>query len=275
MVSLNQEVDFDGWAWCAAIRFLANAGGIHDSFLQAIPYWPPGVATPDCPFYTLKRGSGARPASLHYRQEIIWTIMQEITTFLSDIDPATGFPAPYYLGFDPYRQLHCEPISFYSKQPSAFYSTDIVATNGGNPIRSIEVFTSVDQMRSSIDLYGIDPRSNELLYLHQGQAPSVLKTMGYPVPLTQQSPMFVSDDFMNYVATAYSIQTGIPTQTVRLVTDALPWVSAGQTGTVWSNETNGIGVYKWDSVRHKVQWNPDGTRENIMICEGRNVLNTL
>lgn len=274
-VPLNQEVDFDGWAWCAAMRFLLNAAGIHDMWLTFLPYWPPGVADASCPYYTLKRGSGLRPASLHYRQEIIWSICQEICQMLSGIDPITALPIPYYMGFDTLGNWHCEPLSFVSMQPSAFYSTRANAT-GGVQIERIEVFTSVADMRSSIDLFGIDPRSNELLYTHQPQSPAVLKAMGYRVPLTQQSPTFVSDAFMAYVAQTYQTQTSLPLLTCRIKAPMIPSTMAGQVVNVWADEVGGYCLFKLDQVITAAGYAGGGpVRDCFQVLDGRSLLNTL
>ena len=147
---------------------------------------------------------------------------------------------------------------------------------GGIPIEQMEIFTSVADMRSSSDLFGIDPRSFELLYLHQPQSPSVLKAMGYPVPLIEQNPAYVSLDYMQYVANAYAFQTGIPLLTLRLKTLFAPWVQAGQVVEVWAQELGGLQRFKIDCVRTSVGWmGNSGYRDCTSVIDMRSILNTI
>ena len=232
-VPLDQEVIFDGWCLYSAVRFLAECGNIHPQYLSAIPlYVPPGAtmdapygpAGYDCPYPVLPRGTGLNALYRELPDRTIWSILQELVQDSGVTDPYTGGIAPFYTGFDTGGNLHFEPIFWPEKDIVIGYSE--YDPSGIGQIEDISVYNSAAQMRTAVDLQGIDPKTYELLYQHIAMPDAVLQAMGFRFPLMDRSPRY-SGAYMQQVANSIAIQAAQPQTIIRIKAPFHPEVFAG------------------------------------------------
>ena len=240
--AINDEINLDGWGLFPAVRFLCEKGNIHPQWLQYVPdLGPYGVADTSYPGYILGRGTGNQPRFRFDPRMSAWSILQELVAKMSDISLTTGLPVPYYMGFDPYGYFHFEPVELASKAVTAIYSDsasidpNAVDPNlGWNedpsapvPILEMTVSNTVDDMRTSLDWMGIDADTYELLYYHLPLPPYVSIAKGFRDTWTERHADFASLDYLQYIATAASIQASIPQQTVTMKVPFRASVHAG------------------------------------------------
>ena len=159
MRALDEERIFDGWCIYSIVRYLCEKGNIHPAFLQSIPlYIPPGATAEapygqagyDCPYYSLPRGMGNQPLFRFYPDTSIWRILQTLVQFMTSVDPTTGLPVAWYMGFDPAGQFHFEPVAAYNLPLAMAYSS-FDPTGQGLIEGQLVVENDVSDMRTSVD----------------------------------------------------------------------------------------------------------------------------
>lgn len=234
-VPLDQEVIFDGWDLYCAVRFLAECGNIHPRYLDAIPlYIPPGAtrnapygpAGYDCPadHPILPRGTGLNALYRELPDRTIWSILQELVQDSGITDPYTGGIAPFYTGFDTGGNLHFEPIFWSEQVPVIAYSS--LDPSGFGQIEEISTYNSASEMRTRIDLQGIDPRTYELLYQHIAMPDAVLQAVGFNFGYLDRSARY-SGAYMAQVANSIAVQAAQPQTIIRIRVPFHPEVFAG------------------------------------------------
>ncbi len=282
---LNDEQTFDGWYLFGIVRWLAQTGGIHPRYLQSIPELKYGPAQPgdyvdtdqSGLYYALPRGYGINP---RYRYPIgmsIWSILQDLVTKLATIDPTTGLPLRWYMGFDTYGNFHFEPISFVDKQPVAMYSSRNLDGTGMYMITNgLRVTNSIENLRTSLDLMGIDALTYELLYYHLPMPEYVKHAVGFRFPYQERHASYASEEYIKYIAQAAAIQCSLPVQRLNFTVPYTGFVHAGDVIGVSEQKTlGGGGYYKIDEIAHNISIAQNGQVTSMSTIACKALINTL
>jgi hypothetical protein len=242
MTPLLDECDFDGWHWTSFVHFLCSEkGGIHRRFMRHVPvYVPPGgtyerpygPAGKDAQGYILGKGLGSQALHHYEPSDIPWYMLQELALRMSETDPYTGLQAPYMMGLDPWGEMHFEPIFYSQRFPVATYSEEdrwgdtlpILAEDGG-----LQVFNSVQQMRTDLHFQTIDNRTGELLYVYLPMPNWVKRAVGFNFGWLERDAKFGNEEGLLYAALSGAYQATRPTQSVRFMSFYRPEIFAGQT----------------------------------------------
>lgn len=283
-VPIGEEICGDGYAWASFGRLVAELGNVHPQFMQTIPFYvPPGAnaAAPfgpagrDWPGYILGKGSGLNAKYRFLPGETAWSILCQIIQEMSWVDPVTGQPYPYYMGFDPYGsgQFLFQPYNPHTLLPKITYSEN--DPSGLGQIEEIHVYNSVYQMRTSIDFQGIDAFTNELLYFHLNMPDAVMQAVGYRFPWLERSAKFSSSDYMVQIALAASVQAQLPTQCVTVRVPYRNFMHAGDVFIVQdSNALGGVAAFYATEIRSSIGYHPGGMNNDCFsYVSGRNVNN--
>jgi len=283
-VPIGEEICLDGYAWATAVRLVAELGNVHPQFLQTIPFYVPPGANAEAPFgpagadwpgYILGKGSGLNAKYKFLPNESAWSILCQIIQEMSYVDPVSGQPFPYYMGFDPYGsgQFLFQPYNPHTLLPRIVYSERDVT--GYGQIEEIHVYNSVYQMRTSLDFQGIDAFTNELLYFHLNMPDAVLQAVGYRFPWLERSAKFSSADYMQQIALAASVQAGLPTQCVTLKSWYHPNFHAGDVFIVQDNQAlGGTAAFYATEIRSSIGYHPGGVHNDCFsYVSGRNIAN--
>jgi hypothetical protein len=234
LVPLNQEIVGDGWCYWSLVRLLAEIGNIHPAFVDVPLYIPPnspgplapyGPAGSDCAFPIMPRGTGQNPRVDFQPERTPWSALMEITQDQGVIDPFTGGPAPFYMGFDPYGRLKVGPAFLSQQDPVIFYSNK--DSTGVGLIEECRVYYSINQMRTQISFFGVDARTYELLYQYQPMPVEVLRAIGFDFPWTERNARFASAAYMSSVMAWAAAQASVPQIVVRIRVPFQPYVHAG------------------------------------------------
>lgn len=280
--ALDEERIFDGWCIYSVVRYLCEKGGIHPSFLLNIPlYIPPGAtaAAPygpagyDCPYYSLPRGTGLQPYMRFYPTAIIWQILQQLVQFMSIIDPGTGFPVPFFMGFDASGQFHFEPVALYNLPISMAYSS-IDPSGQGLIDGELQIVNDVADMRTSIDFQGIDAQSYELLIEHREQNWDVQLVQGWRNPWLERSAAFCSGDYIKYAADVSQFLSAIPKQTVTFRAPFQPFLHAGAKISVTDPMLGGTQLYSITRLQSRYGYRMDGMGQCSSVITARSIAST-
>jgi len=238
-VPLSREVTFDGWCIFSAVRFLAECGNCHPSFMQSIPlYVPPGAsydapygpAGSDCPFFILAKGTGLNAKYRFTEDTLVWSVLQVLVQDAGETDPITGANIPYYMGFTEDGQFHFEPYNPNFYNPVIAYS-DTVSSGDSIPgyglIEEFHLFNSVMQMRTSIEFHGIDAWTNQFLYYNVSLPDNVLRAVGFRFPWVDRVARYASYDYMVTIANSAARQASLPTQVIHMKVPYHPQIHAG------------------------------------------------
>ena len=272
-VALNDDLVADQWCLFGLVWYLCQKANIHPYWLQYIPYYRPGKAGYDCPYPILASGSGNHP-KYHYGAEMsCWSILAQLVLDQSIIDPISGLPVPFYMGFDFNGFFHFEPVALYRNALTITYS-DYDATGWGS-IYDIEVYNSVQDMRTELNFQGLDAETYELLYYHLPLPPWVAVAKGYRDTWTERNARFASLEYLMYVAQVAAIQASIPQQTVVLKVPFRPHVHAGDLCVISERYALGrTGVFSIKSLRNVWGINLDGTQDSYSIVVARAIENS-
>jgi hypothetical protein len=237
----EQEVCFDGWALWSVVRFCLESGNIHPQYMNNLPLYVPPGASPDAPYgpagfdapddlFLFPKGTGNNPRYRFGPEWSPWQILQSIILEMGQVDFSTGLSTPYYMAFDVHGQFHFEPFNpggLFTDFPTITYSTDACAS-GGIQIEEISVYNSIEQLRTDIDFQGLDPDTNELLYIHLPMPPEVLEAVGFRFGWLERSSRF-TPGYIETLAAAAQMQAAQATQVAFLKAPFMPGVFAGQT----------------------------------------------
>jgi hypothetical protein len=229
---LDTEWNADGWAWPSVVYFLCERGQVHPDFIDpSIPLYitpngtPYGPAGEDCPYYAFPRGTGNQPAMRYTPEVSVWDILCDIVTKLSDIDPLTGLPVPYFMFFDTEGIFQFKPLYLYEQPPIGYYSD--VDPTGLARIGRFQIFNSVESMRTELNWEGLDTNTYELLFSHQEQDVSVDVSVGFRRSWTERNIQYATLDYLQYSQQVASIQASIPQQFFLMEVPGQPGVNAG------------------------------------------------
>ena len=232
-VPIEQEVCFDGWCLYSAVRYLCELGNIHPMWLTNLPiYVPPGAsldapygpAGTDCPWYILARGTGLNPRYNYLPNATAWQVLSELCMDSSEV--VGGFASAYMMGFAPDGQFFFNPVSYANRTPVAVYKDN--DPTGMFPIlEGIEWNVGMDNMRSHINLQGIDALTYELLHVHQEMNPGVRAAIGYRHGYTERSARFSDETQMTQVIAGMSVPASLPEITASFKTVFWPHIHAG------------------------------------------------
>jgi hypothetical protein len=285
---LDTEWNGDGWAWPSSTYFLFERGQQHPDFLSPdLPIYitdngtPYGPAGEDCPYYSWPRGTGNSPAMHYTNQMNPWEILADHVVKLSDIDPVTGLPSPYFLFEDSLGIGHFEPLFLFEQPIVAAYSD--VDPTGLWRIMRFQAFNSVEDMRTELNWEGLDTNTYELLFSHLEQSPEVDVAVGFRRSWTERDIQYATLDYMQYSQGVASIQAGLPQQIFLMEVMAQPGMHAGMNITIqhdslWSqgyivgaNIQRIVSSYGCASVEN------GGSAEKIcrQLILARNILNVL
>ena len=263
MVPFNEEVCFDGWYARDVIEFCMEVGNIRRERLNcpipfysppgAPPYAPYGPAKGDAPLgFILPSGTGLQGKWTFLPSATPWDVLQKLVLDLGEEDPITGANVPYYMGFDLQNNFNFAPFN-----PRSFLNTPRISYSDYDPtgyglIKQIEVYNSIYQMRSSIDLQGVDARTNELLYFHLNMPDIVLKTIGYRWSWLERDARFASEDYMIKVGNNAAVQASRPTQVWRVKVPYHPHIHVGMNALTTSDALKGTTEGYITEIRTKV-----------------------
>lgn len=246
-VPLLTEVILDRWAWPAAVRWLARAGNIHPFYLQTIPYWPDGPAGPDCPYSTLAEGTGNNPKYRFTPEMDPWAILSLIVQDMG-LPISEGVSLPFYMGFTPDGQFHFEPFDPLSSPPVALF-TSYYAPYAGNPavfpiLSELEVYTSTAQLRSEVNLQGLNAWTYQLMQYHAETNVSVRKALGYRFPSLDRTARYSTPSYIEAVGDVQVALSSLPSQVVKFGSFFIPGLRAGMTILVEDGNALGrIGLF--------------------------------
>lgn len=287
-ISLAQEVNFDGWCLFSAVQYLCEVGNIHPSQLSPnIPFYVPpnattdapyGPAGADCPFPILPRGTGLNPKLNFLPDASPWSVLMQLCQDSAAIDPITGSPAPYYMGFDEWGIFHFEPVSFASQAPKIVYSDN--DASGFGQIESIEVCDSIYNLRTGLDFEGISAETYELLYYHLPMPDEVLVAVGFAFDWLERNARYATPEYLQYITQAAAIQAYLPTKIVRMRVPFHSFVRAGDVCIINESQAlGGVGLFVIEEM-YSVYGQMDlsgktGYQECYSIVTARSLLNYL
>jgi hypothetical protein len=293
-VSLGEEMLFDGWCLFSAVRFLCERGNIHPGlYLQTIPDWPYGPTDASCPYPVLSKGTGR---SANYRftpDQLVWNALQLLaqdTGSLEDLaqDPRYSggltMSLPYYMGWDMRDiplygrpQFRFEPFDPANLLPKILYSTN--DPTGLAQIEEIEVYNSVDQMRTELAFEGMDADALERITTYRAQPPDVLATVGFRRPWQERSARYGSAAALAARTETAAAQASLPTQTVHLRVPFQPGIFAGDRVLVLdAGALGGVGDFYITELRNVYGLTDlsgrSGTQECYSLLTARALTNT-
>lgn len=258
-VPLGQEVDLDGWALGAAVRFLCECGNTHYDFISDnIPDWDRGpVGDADgCPYYTLPRGTGDNAKLRFYPTQSVWSILRQLCQDSADIDPVTGFIRPFMMGFDPNGIFRFEPVALASSPPVFQYD---IWNDEGN-IQWITVSNSVSDLRTDLTFQGIEGNTFELMNYNLSLDDTVRAAVGFRYVYMERQSRYASEDYLRYVANVAAFQCSLPTQWVTIQVPFQPIVQPGANVLIY-HEDSGIGG-QYNVKRMHSRYGFDGSMSN-------------
>ena len=208
---------FDGYDFYAAIRLLAQLGGISDYWLQAFPYVLPGRGV-DSPYYHFPVGTGLSGAKIQFDPRTsIWDAMQQLATKVRA-----------YIGFDSYGFLRVHRWS-PSNLGGYLQAFQTVASNfEGEPLYNqlkyaMEADVDMSDIRSDVVLGSIDPLSWMPVFAHAHNE-SVVTDIS--------NPSFIGNDFAYVEINSLLFDSTMQDITLAAITDqtSLPGLNVGLQG---------------------------------------------
>jgi len=268
-VPLSQEIVLDGLCIYAAVRLLAMIGNIHPKYLQTIPdvgLPPDGGYPDDFPYYILGSGTGNNPKYRYLPNATVLSVLCDLIRDSGEVDPYTGTSTPHYMWFDTDRQFHFQPFDPRQNYPVKFYSS---YTPGTNSILELEVYNSVEQMRTEVILQGQDALTYELLQIAL-PLPGNLAAVGFRFSAFERSSSYATPAYLERIARTAAYQASLPTQVIRMKVPFDPTVHAGNNIIVAEERTLAqAGVFtvlEIDSTYGVL--NPESTGQPVYnVCE--------
>lgn len=200
---------FDGYDFYAAMRLLAQLGGVADYWLQAFPYVLPGRGV-DSPYYHFPVGTGLSGARIQFDPRTsIWDAMQQLAARVRA-----------YVGFDSYGFLR-----IYRWSPSnlggymqAFQT--VASDYDGEPLYnqlkySLDAEVDMSDIRSDVVLGSIDPLSWQPVFAHAHNE-SVVTDLSNPSFIGQDdayveiNSLLFDSTMQNITLEAITEQTSLP-----------------------------------------------------------------
>lgn len=228
----------DGYDIYAAIRFLAQLGGVRDEFMTALPYTAPGRFAPS-PYYHLPVGTSLTGALFQFDPRTkIWDAMQQLARKVRG-----------YLGFDVFGhlQFHKWSVNALGGYSQAF---DVVPESyNGNLLynqlkNTFNVRVNLNDIRSDITLGSIDPFTWQPVFTHYHNE-ALVTDISNPAFLGNEdteieiSNLLFDPAMQNTTMDALAYQTSLPGLTVYL--DAYYQQRVFPLDIVTVNEANALG----------------------------------
>jgi len=241
-VPLLTEVILDRWPIPAAVRFLARSGNVHPKYLLSIPECPDGPAGADCPYPLLASGTGNNPKYRFTPEMEPWSILQMIVQDTGQpISP--GVSLPYYMGFTNDGQFHFEAFDPLAQPPVVMFTSNY-APYAGNPsvfpiLSAMQVYTSTAQLRSEVNLQGLNAWTYELMQYHAETSVAVRKALGYRFGHLERRAQFSTPEYIQAVGDVDVALSSLPSQVVKFGSFFVPWLRAGMT--ILVEDANALG----------------------------------
>jgi hypothetical protein len=278
-VPLMTEVILDGWCLYSAVRWLCRAGNRHPQFLQTIPPWPDGPADASCPWPVLASGTGLN-AKYKFTPELDPWYLLGLIVQDTGLPISAGVSLPFYMGDTSDGQFHFEAFDPLANPPSALFTTNY-SYYAGNPsvfpiLGQLEVFNSTAQMRSAVNLQGLNAITYELMQYHAETSSSVRKALGYRYEHLERRAQFSTPEYIQAVGDVDVAISSLPSQIVALDSFYTPGLEAGMTILVEDARALGrLGVFVitglHDRSGQKSIDGSSGARENVSSIIARNV----
>jgi len=221
---IGTGVVLDGWCIYSAVRMALELGQISPKFQLAVPYWPYGPASYNCPYPILGRGTGNSPRMRYTPETTAINILQDLVQDAGVID-YFGNNVPFIMGFDSSGQFHFEPYD-PRRLPIVQAYSDVPNQNAID-ICDISVYNSVENMRTAIAFQGQDAYTNELLYVYK-ELPWNLPLVGYRFPWVERNSRWASEAYINKLMKSAEYVASLPSQIVHMRVPYDPSVYAGQ-----------------------------------------------
>lgn len=278
-VPLLSEVILDGWCLYSAVRWLCRAGNRHPRFLVTIPYWPDGPAGPDCPHPILASGTGNN-AKYKFTPELdpwylLGLIVQDTGLPISD-----GVSLPFYMGDTSDGQFHFEAFDPLANPPVALFTSNFAAY-GGAPnvypiLNQLMVHNSTAQLRSEVNLQGLNAITYELMQYHNETSTAVRKALGYRYGHLERRAQFATPEYIQAVGDVDTAISSLPSQVVDFTSFYIPGLEASMTILVEDVRALGrMGLFVitglHDRSGQKSLDGSSGHRENQSTIVARNV----
>lgn len=206
---------YDGWDIYAAIRDLAQTGGVTDDWLINLPYTLGGRNAPS-DYYHLPVGTGLSGALFQFDPRTkIWDAMQQLARKVRG-----------YIGFDVYGYLQ-----FYRWSPNALggytQAFDVVPLEYNGQLlynqlkNALNVKVNLQDIRSSVTLGSIDPFTWQPIFAHY-QNDDIVTDIDNPAFLGNEdieieiSNLLFDPGMQNLTLAALAAQTSLPGLSVYL-----------------------------------------------------------
>jgi hypothetical protein len=278
-VPLLTEVILDGWCLYSAVRWLARAGNVHPKYLLSIPYYPDGPADASCPFPILASGTGNNPKYKFTPELDPWYLLGLIVQD-TGLPISAGVSLPFYMGFATDGQFHFEAFDPLANPPVALFTTNS-SYYAGNPsvfpiLGHLEVYNSTAQLRSEVNLQGLNAITYELMQYHAETSTAIRKALGYRYGHLERRAQFSTPEYIQAVGDVDVAISSLPSQVVGFDSFYTPGLEAGMTILVEDARALGrLGLFVitglHDRSGQKAMDGSSGHRENASTIIARNV----
>lgn len=200
---------YDGWDIYAAIRDLAQTGGVTDDWLVGLPYTLGGRNAPS-DYYHLPVGTGLSGALFQFDPRTkIWDAMQQLAR---KVRGYLGFDANGFLRFDKWSPSALGGYNQAFDVVPLSYNGNLLYNQLKN---SLSVKVELKDVRSSVTLGSIDPFTWQPVFSHAFNA-GVVADISNPAFLGNEdaeieiSNLLFDPDMQNMTMDSLSYQTSLP-----------------------------------------------------------------
>ena len=262
---LADEVTLDGWCLYAAIHHLLDIGQIAPKFRLNIPEWAPGKASSDCPYPILGRGTGNNPLYRYAPDRSVMSVLLELLPDAGIVDPVSGINVPIFFNFDVTGQANFAAWD-PRLQPIVRGFTDYDPTGANQIWGPVQVYDSVEHMRTEITFQGQDPYTGELLNMYRDLSGN-LPWVGWRYPWVERNSRWVSQAYLERLADAATVMASLPQQVIVFTTAFDPNFYAGQTFYLEEGQAlNRSGLFVATIVENHYGMADPGTNRGEQIC---------